>query len=257
MKREEGPIHVAKRCLVPGGHTLSADRLVALQSLRQVALLQGLSEEVLADVVQAGSFKRYRARQELFARDDVDRDCFVVLAGRLRAVAWSPSGREVSFRDVEAGQTIGEMSAIDGRPRSASVVALVDSLVLRLTPETLNGLMRRHWPVCERMLQHLAASARDMTARVYELSALGVQQRLCAELLRLTIADSSSGDRALIKPTPSHSEMAARIGCTRPQVTRELAELERLGLIERGDSRLTVADLQRLAEHVERPFSSA
>lgn len=244
------------RCVIPGGDTLSEERLFSLQSLRRVELLQGLSEEVLADVVQAGSFKRYRARQELFARDDVDRDCFVVLAGRLRAVAWSPSGREVSFRDVEAGQLIGEMAAIDGRPRSASVVALVDSLVLRLTPETLSDLLRRHWPVCERMLQHLAASARDMTARVYELSALGVQQRLCAELLRLVIADPQ-GAKGWIEPAPSHGGIAARIGCTRPQVTRELAELERLGFIERGDKRLTVTDLQALAEHVENPPSSA
>jgi CRP-like cAMP-binding protein len=236
---------------VPGPDSVSPD------ALRRVALLQGLSDEVLGDVAQACRFKRYRARQELIARDDVDRDCFFVLSGRLRVIAWSPGGREVSFRDVDAGETIGEMAAIDGRPRSASVVALTETLVARLNPETLLDLLRRHWPICERMLQHLAASARGLTERVYELSTLNVQQRLCAELLRHSLTMPETAGQAVLQPPPGHSELAARIGCAREQVTRGITELEQLGLVERGEGRLTIVDLHALAERVESRRGSA
>ena len=228
-----------------------------LDALRRVQLLEGLPREVLLDVAAGCRFKRYRARQQLIARDDVDRDCFLILSGRLRVIAWSPGGREVSFREVGAGESIGELSAIDGRPRSASVVALSETLVARLSPEALGELLRRHWPICERMLQRLAASARELTARVYELSTLGVQQRLCAELLRLGLAQpgpvASAEGSLRLEPAPSHSELAARIGTVREQVTRELGDLERLGLVQRGDGTLLLPDLQRLAEHIDHP----
>ncbi len=224
----------------------------ALAGLRGIVLLEGLPEAVLAEVALACRFRLYRARQTVISRADVDRDCYLVITGKLRVVALSPGGREVSFRDAAAGETIGEMAALDGRPRCATVVALQDSLLARISPEDLTDLLRRHWPICERMLRHLAGAARGLTERVYELSTLNVQQRLCAELLRLALAtDAASADRVVLSPVPSHSELAARISSYREQVTRELAELARLGLVSRDDRQFVIVDLSRLAERVE------
>ncbi len=224
----------------------------ALSGLRAVHLLQDLPEPVLVEVAAACRFRLYRARQGVISRDDLDRDCYFIVSGRVRVVALSPSGREVSFRDAGAGETIGEMAAIDGAPRSATVVALQDTLLARLSPHDLRGLLQRHWVIADRMLSHLAGIARRLTERVYELSTLNVQQRLCAELLRLGLAaDAASPDRVVLSPAPSHSELAARISSYREQVTRELAELARLGLISRDDRQLVIVDLNRLAGHVE------
>lgn len=224
----------------------------ALAGLRGVWLLQGLPDEVLAEVARACHFRLYRARQAVISRADVDRDCYLILSGRVRVVALSPSGREVSFRDAGAGQAIGEIAALDGGPRSATVVALQDTLLARISPEALADLLSRHWSICERLLRHLASAARQLTERVYELSTLTVQQRLCAELLRLALAaDAASTDRVLLSPAPSHSELAARISSYREQVTRELAELARLGIVSRDDKQLVIEDLGRLADRVE------
>ena len=133
------------------------------------------------------------------------------------------------------------------------LMVLTDTLMMaRLSPEALTDLLRRHWPICERMLRHLAGAARGLTERVYELSTLNVQQRLCAELLRLALAtDAASTDRVVLSPVPSHSELAARISSYREQVTRELAELARMGIVSRDDRQLVIEDLRRLAERVE------
>lgn len=238
--------------MAPAPGSPAVDAPAALAGLRGIALLQGLPDEGLAEVAQACRFRLYRARQTVIARADVDRDCYLVITGKLRVVALSPGGREVSFRDAAAGEAIGEMAALDGRPRCATVIALQDSLLARLSPEALTDLLRRHWPICERMLRHLAGAARGLTERVYELSTLNVQQRLCAELLRLGLAaDAASPDRVVLSPAPSHSELAARISSYREQVTRELAELARLGIVSRDDRQLVIVDLNRLAGHVE------
>jgi CRP/FNR family transcriptional regulator, cyclic AMP receptor protein len=228
----------------------------ALSGLRAVHLLRDLPEPVLAEVAAACRFRLFRARQGVISRDDLDRDCYFIVSGRVRVVALSPGGREVSFRDAGTGETIGEMAAIDGAPRSATVVALQDTLLARLSPDDLRGLLQRHWVIADRMLAHLARIARRLTERVYELSTLNVQQRLCAELLRLALADAASHDRSadnriVLRPAPSHSELAGRISSYREQVTRELAELGRAGLVGREDGALVIEDLSRLAERIE------
>jgi CRP/FNR family cyclic AMP-dependent transcriptional regulator len=235
---------------------MSETEAYALSGLRAVHLLKDLPEPVLAEVAQACRFRLYRARQGVISRDDHDRDCYFIVSGRVRVVALSPSGREVSFRDAAAGETIGEMAAIDGAPRSATVVALQDTLLARLSPADLLRLLQRHWVITERMLGHLAGIARRLTDRVYELSTLNVQQRLCAELLRLALAEAAADDhgadnRIVLHSLPSHSELAARISSYREQVTRELAELARAGLVGREDGTLVIEDLSRLAERIE------
>lgn len=234
----------------------------ALTGLRAITLLHGLGDDVLAEVARACRFQRVRARQTVMTRADVEHDCCFVIAGRLRVVALSPGGREVSFRDASAGETIGEMAALDGQPRSATVVALQESLLARVRPADLRALLRAHWPVCERMLKHLAGTARSLTERVYELSTLSVQQRLCAELLRLASnGEPAAAGRVVLRPTPSHNDLATRISSYREQVAREMGELARQGLIQRQREHdaqhdrerevIILEDLRRLAERIE------
>jgi CRP/FNR family transcriptional regulator, cyclic AMP receptor protein len=275
MPHRSSPATVAKPAS-PGGVGVSGEAAVATQGpgagsadvcgLRGIALFHDLPDAVLAEVAGVCRFRLHRARQAVISRDDLDRDCYLIVSGRVRVIALSPGGREVSFRDAGAGEAIGEIAALDGRPRSASVIALQDSVLARLSPEALTDLLRRHWPICERMLHRLAGSARQLTERVYELSTLSVQQRLCAELLREALAaagpwaestgaaDAPGGvAHAVLSPPPSHSELAARISSYREQVTRELTELARLGLVRRDEGRLVIDDLAQLAERVEGP----
>jgi len=241
----------------------------ALAGLRGVAILQGLEDAVLEEVARACRFQLVRARQTVMSRADIDRDCCLVLSGRLRVVALSPNGREVSFRDAGAGETLGEMAALDGHPRSATVVALQESLLARISATGLRALLRDHWPVCERLLLHLARTARALTERVYELTSLSVQQRLCAELLRLAVGSGAPEGqhgravRLVLRPAPSHGELAGRIGCAREQVAREMADLARLGVIHcerkpgRESEAILIEDVRRLAERIEGTASGA
>jgi CRP-like cAMP-binding protein len=233
--------------------TLQLDR-PALTGLRHIALLQGLDDTVLAEVAAACRCQLVRPRQIVLTRADADRDCYLVLSGRLRVVAFSSSGREVSFRDAHAGETIGELAALDGEPRSASVEALQESVLARLSPADLVALMRRHWPIAERMLLHLARTARMLTDRVYELSTLNVQQRLCAELLRLALAAGGArSDRVELHDLPSHSQLSTRIATSREEVTRAFAALLRSGLVQqvKGERTLVIDDLRQLARRIE------
>jgi CRP/FNR family cyclic AMP-dependent transcriptional regulator len=231
--------------------TVFGDHPPALLGLRPIRLLTGLSDEILTDIAQAAQFKRYRRGQTILTREDQERDLCLISAGHVRVIMLSPGGREVRFRDIADGGVFGEIAALDGRPRCATVLALEDTLLVCIAPEALGPLLQRHWPMCERLLRGLASSLRHLTERVYELSAMSVQQRLIAELLRQARPAHDGDARALLDPAPRHADLAATIGTSREQVSRELAALARDGLVLRDGEGLRLPDVFRLSDRLD------
>ncbi|HZD54428.1 MAG TPA: Crp/Fnr family transcriptional regulator [Woeseiaceae bacterium] len=196
---------------------------------------------------------RYNAGQLILGQFDITRDIFFVVSGRARATSYSLSGKEVSYRDIEAGDMFGEFSAIDDEPRSADVVALSDCLVARLSNSAFWQILRDYPEISAAMLKRLTRQIRAMTERVFEFSALAVNNRIHAELLRLALSHKTAPNTALIQPAPTHAELASRLGTHREAVTRELNALARTGLLQRRRGALhinDIAELQRLVETV-------
>jgi CRP/FNR family cyclic AMP-dependent transcriptional regulator len=182
------------------------------------------------------------------AREDPDRHLHLIVAGTVRVTTYSPGGRETSFRDLPAGTSFGELSALDGRPRSADVVALAPGLLASMPPAAFLSLLRQEWTVNERVLLRLSDLVRRLVDRVVDLSTLSVQQRICVELLRLAHASGTSGNEARIEPAPKHAELAHLVSSYREQVTRELSALARAGVLAREGGALVVRDVVRLQQ---------
>lgn len=219
--------------------------------LRQIDLLQGLSAQRLDAIGRQCAWHPYEAGQRLAAREDPNRDVHFIVAGKVRVTSYSPGGRETSFRDLAAGMSFGELAALDGRSRSADVVALAPGLVASMPPEAFRGLLREEWIVNERVLVRLTGMVRSLIDRVVELSTLNVQQRVCVELLRLAQAGGTATNGARIDPVPRHTELAHRISTYREQVTRELSALAKAGVLAREGSALVVRDIARLQHLAE------
>jgi CRP-like cAMP-binding protein len=117
--------------------------------LRRVVLLDGLSDAALAALARECAWRNYAAGQRIISRDADDRNVHLVIAGRVRATTYSRSGRQVTFRDQEAGDFLGEVAAIDGMPRSADVIALESTLVASMTPTMFARLLQEQPLVAE------------------------------------------------------------------------------------------------------------
>jgi CRP-like cAMP-binding protein len=176
----------------------------------------------------------------------------LIVAGSVRVTSYSPRGRETSFRDLSAGKSFGELSALDGRPRSADVVALRSGLVASLTPADFRALLQQEWTVNERVLLRLTDLARSLIDRVVDLSTLSVQQRVCLELLRLSRSSDAAGNGLRIDPAPRHAELAHLVSSYREQVTRELSALAKAGVLAKEGGALVVRDLERLRQMASR-----
>jgi len=191
-----------------------------------------------------------RTGQTIVALGAVSSQVYVVLDGRAQATLFSLGGREVILRDLVPGDIFGELAAIDEGPRSASVVALSDCALASLSAQAFRAAISELPAGALWMARRLTAQIRDLTEKVFELNALRVRSRLHCELLRLCGTASREGETALIAPSPTHADLAARIGTHREAVTRELRFLVDQKIVSQDRRRMTILDVPALARLV-------
>ncbi len=225
--------------------------------LRGIALLEGLSAERLEALARACAWRNYRAGQRIISRAAADRDVYLIVSGRVRVTIYSAAGRQVTFRDIAAGELFGEVSALDDMPRSADVVALESALTASMPPAMFRKLLREEPAVAERVLRRLAAMMRRMSERVIDLSTLGVHNRIHTELLRLARESGVKQNIARVDPAPKHADLASQVSTYREEVTRELSALAKAGIVRRDGRALLIRDVKRLETLVEEVKSSA
>lgn len=225
--------------------------------LKNIRLLAGLEANVLERLAQQCRWKHFTRGQRVVSRDAEDYDVYLVVSGKVRITAFSSAGRQVTYRDLVSGDWFGDLAAIDRRSRSADVDALEDAVLASMSPAIFTDLVQREPAVCQRVLERLVALVRDLTERVFDLSTLGVQNRVHAELLRLAREAAPGSNSARIAPAPKHSDIASKVSTYREQVARELSALAKEGLLQRSNGTLIIPDIARLEKMVAEVRRSA
>ncbi len=219
--------------------------------LSNVRLFRDLAPQDLNAIEQACRYRRFSAHELILDRDSPTTDVFFVVRGRVRIVNYSVAGREVAFDDLGEGSYFGELSAIDNNhPRSASVVAVTDTLIVALAGKTFMEVALARPSVGLKVMQRLAHIIRTGNERIMDLSTLGANSRVHAEVLRQARRHGVNGNHAVIEPIPIHSDIASRASTTRETVARVLGDLARQGILERTRDTLVIRDLRRLDDLV-------
>ena len=219
--------------------------------LDDIALLAGLDGAARQALAGRCTWRTYRQAQEIISKENDTHDVYFIASGSVRVVNWSYSGREVSFEELAAGGSFGELAAIDGAPRSATVVALEPTEVASIDPATFMSVVLDSRETSRKLMERLAAIIRKSTERIFDLSVYGANIRIYADLLRLAEAGLRDDNSAVIAPIPIHSDIAARVSTTRETVARVMGDLSRREIVVRGKDGLIVSDIDRLAEMVE------
>jgi CRP-like cAMP-binding protein len=212
--------------------------------LKGFPLLRELGSPVLAAVASDCLLKHYSDGELVIGHTDTSHDVLLVVTGAVRVSLYSADGQRVGFLDMPKGMMFGEIAAIDGLPRSASVEASGESIIATLPRKRFMALMEEHPGFALAVARQLAGHVRRLTTRVFEFSTMAVRQRLRAELLRLASPDAA-GDTAVIAHVPTHAELASRISTHREAVSREMAWLESHGYTVKQGRSLSIASLAR------------
>jgi CRP-like cAMP-binding protein len=226
-------------------------------TLRRVQLFRRLSDDQIRRLDGRCLWRRYQFRDEVLGHGDPGTDVYFVAAGLVRAVIRADGSREIILGDIGAGEFFGELAAIDGRPRSASIVAVTGATLGRMPAAVFRETLDEHPDVRSQVLALLAARIRLLDNRISELATMDVRHRVYAELLRLSRPEGGGNGRAVVSPPPFHAEIAARISARREAVTRELRALENAGLVERRRGAIVLTNVQALAAMTQHPPEGA
>ena len=181
----------------------------AKNSLADVELLSELTADSLTTLEKRVRFRRYAAKELIFDLESGGTEVYFIVAGKVQVVNYSPSGREISFAQVPAGGYIGELSAIDGRPRSATIVAVADTTLASISADAFKNMLLDYPHIAIDVLQRLSAMVRAGDERIMDLTTLSAINRVHTEILRMSTPDENEDNTALISPIATHSDIVA------------------------------------------------
>jgi CRP-like cAMP-binding protein len=221
-------------------------------NLSNIELLSELGSSDLKDIERSCSFKHYSANEQVIDRESESTDIFLIIKGSVRVANYSITGRVISFADLSEGSYFGELAALDGQPRSASVIGLTNCFLAILPQERFLDLLKDHSSIALKVMRTLAHIIRISTDRIMDLSTVGANNRVHADVLRLAKNHLEDGNIAKISPIPIHSDIASRVSTSRETVARVLMDLARKGVIERQKKSLLIKDVKKLMNIVEK-----
>jgi len=218
----------------------------------QPEILKYVSSALRTEITPRLRLTRAPKGRTLLERGSRSNEVFFLLQGRAEVVLYSSTGREVCVNDIGPGDMCGEIAALDGGPRSASIVATTDLFVAAMRGADFMKCLESSPAAGIWLAGKLAARSRRLTEQVFELSALNVRARIHCELLRLAQKGEAHGAGIIVRPAPTHAELASRIGTHREAITREMRALSDGNVIRHGRRSLMIVDLARLEQAAQR-----
>ncbi len=203
--------------------------------LANLHVLEGLSAKELKKIATQCEWRNYAPDQQILDWDSTTTDVYFVIEGEVRIVNYSIAGREVRFASFTPGDYFGDLAAIDGLPRSASVHAASSTLVAVISGDDFLAILQRHGSAAIYVLRRLARIIRACDDRIMDLSTLSAYQRVYGEILRRAKPDKAVPGQWLVRPYPPEREIASRAGTTRETVARAVSQLCQSGLVPRKD----------------------
>lgn len=219
----------------------------AARCLRRCRLFRDLEADLVAAIVNSMSTRRYRRGEVIFHQGDPGDALHIVSRGRVKIVLTSPEGDEAIIATVRPGDFFGELTLIDGAPRSATATAVERVETMVLARDRFRNLLETNAVLRDNLEVSLAAEVRRMNEHVEELHFLDLEGRIAAHLARLVERERPGARGAVELPFEySQGDLAAMIGGARQSVNRVLRSLERDGLVRIDRERLFISDVAKL-----------
>lgn len=207
-------------------------------NLHNIPMLRGLDPETMNLVARALAVKRVGKGVHVVHKGSHGDHLLFLLAGRLQVVDITTEGKEIGLSFIEPGDYFGELSIIDGLPRSASIVACEVSLIALLPRAQAQALIYKNPLVAERVLKRMTASLRASSNYRAILGLPNAFQRVYALLRQFTI--TAPGGLVVIEKLPTQQEMAIMVNTSRETVSRAIQGLIQRGIVEKDLRRLIV-----------------
>jgi len=216
-------------------------------------LLSALPEHLFTSLFARATTVRLKPDEVLFLAGDSGDGCYRVEDGLLKVTMVSRAGTERILAFLGHGAIVGEMSIIDGLPRSASVVAVRAAVLSFLSRSDFEDFAKNHPEVYKSLVTLLAARLRETDATIAAGSFLPLRGRVACTLLELAqgFGQDVGAGRIVIHQKIGQSDLAAMAGIARENVSRILNDWKRRRLVTRLSGYYCIENKAKLQNEAE------
>jgi len=196
-----------------------------------------------------GHTRKFQRGHALFTEGDRAERVFLIERGWVTVTCTAPGGREIVLGLRGPGDMLGELSALDGEPRSATAVTLSEVEAIVVSGSTLMRALD-DVTASRELIRMLAARLRDADRKRLEFAALDTLGRVAWRLLELSERFGHESEEGISVELPlSQEQLAAWCGASRESTVKALTSLRGLGYITTGRRRVVIRDLEGVRRH--------
>ena len=211
-------------------------------------MLSNLGEAELSSIASLAQRRRYGPREIVVQQADPGGEMFVIIAGHLKAVSAGADGRDSALSIMGPGEVCGEVSLLDGGPRSATVAALDRCELLIIRRDPFLRFLESSPRTAVELLKVLTGRLRRLTERSEDIAFLRVGGRLAKRVAELADAYGQKlPDGSIRLPFKlSQQEIGDLVNATRESANKQIKHWEDEGMVAQDSGHLIVRDLPRL-----------
>ncbi len=195
-----------------------------------------LGEDEIRALAAHGSVRSFPKNTIIMTEGDETDSLYIIISGRIKVFLSDDAGKEIILRTQGPGDYFGEI-ALDGRPRSASVMTLEPSRFLVIPRANVREFIRIHPDFAVRIIETLIDRVRALTENFKSLALLDVYGRVARLLLDLAVEQDGL---LVVGERLTHQDIADRVGASREMISKIFKSLTQGGYISVDKRRITI-----------------
>jgi len=215
--------------------------------LKLIPLFSSLTDEELYAILGLSFTVKYPKKKIVFIENEEGDKLYIILKGSVKVTKISESGEEIILAIMHKGDFFGDMSLLDGKPRSATVISIEDSELMLINRNNFEKVIEKHPTIAFKLLKELNSRLRNADELIGNLAFMDVTGRIAGILLQLAEKHGQkTDDGILIKSRPTHQAIANMVGASRETVTRVFKQLEDKKYIMMSGKNVTICDKENI-----------
>ena len=212
--------------------------------LQQALPFDKLSPTELSQIAKDFRPFHYEKQEKILRQDREGQRLYVIFQGKVRVFASSRLDRETAVSLYATHDVIGEFSIIDGQPRSATIQALEDCILLEMPAHTFRQHMEQIPNLTLGMCRLLVKKLRWTTAYAQAMAQFDVPGRLLYLILfyNQRFGQSTPDGQHILNLSLRQSELATLVGSSREWTSKTLNEWQKQGLLHYQSGHITILD---------------
>jgi CRP/FNR family transcriptional regulator/CRP/FNR family cyclic AMP-dependent transcriptional regulator len=219
--------------------------------LSKVPLFTSLKPAHIGELAKKVRMRNYRRGEVIFHKDDPGPTLYIIKTGQVKIASYSSEGEEVILSILTENEFFGELSLLDGQPRSANATAIEATQILVLQQHDFLDTIDKHPEIAREIMAALSERLRRTNRLLEDVVFLDLSGRICRRLLELSEKHGHKTDKGIeIDLRFTQQDLADYVGASRVAVNKLLGSFRDKGLISVFSKRIIIHRPDELRKHI-------